>query len=160
MNRKLVQLLFAGTLTSTAMVMCGCGAAGPPSVGSDTSTPATSAASETGDTASWELLEADQVTTESTTIQIGVTRISCASGITGTVLEPQIQVEATRIVIRALVETQKPGGYNCQSNNVVPITVKLPSSIGHHELFDAVCLDSHQLTTASCAYDQGIRWKP
>ena len=40
-----------------------------------------------GDTATWELLNADQVKPESAVLRLGVTRLGCASGKTGTVLE-------------------------------------------------------------------------
>lgn len=146
--------VFTGVLIFTVLPVSACGTPGSPPVESGSSKP------EAGDTGSWELLNADQITPASTTVRIGVTRTSCASGITGTVLEPEIKLKATRIVIRAVLEVQKPGGYTCQSNDLVPITVELPRPIGQLALFDAACLDSHNLTTAFCADDAGVRWKP
>jgi len=163
MNPRIGPILFAGLYICMAIVTSGCSSATPRAASSAPSIPTIKAAAATAspaDTGSWRLLNAKQVTAESTTIRIGVTRNACASGITGKVLEPQVQVEASRIVIRAVLEAQKPGGYFCPSNNIVPITVKLPGPIGHHNLFDAVCLDSHQSTMPWCDDDQGVRWKP
>lgn len=161
MQRRHGMCLVAAVLACMSLTISGCGTAGsePAETGqqqvkSGTPTP------ESGDTGSWELVSPAEVTPESTTLRIGVTRNDCASGITGKVLEPQVQVETTRIVIRAVVETQKPGNYTCQSNNKVPVTVELANPIGTRELFDAACLDSHLLTTSTCAYDQGVRWHP
>ena len=161
MHRKHGLGLFAGILACTALAISGCGSAEAPPAGTvPQQVPSIAPPPETGETGAWELVSPAHVTPESTTLRIGVTRNECASGITGKVLEPQVEVEATRIVIRAVVEKQQPGGYTCPSNNIVPVTVELPSPIGKRELFDAVCLDSHQLTTATCAYDLGIRWHP
>lgn len=161
MKRRHGFVLIAGVLACTALTISGCDSAGskPAETGPQQELSA-APTPESGDTGSWELVDPAQVTPESTTLRMGVTRNDCASGITGKVLDPQVQVEAARIVIRAVVETQKPGGYTCQSNDTVPITIELPTPIGQRELFDAACLDSFELTTATCAYDQGVRWHP
>lgn len=137
----------------SALVVAGCGTAKPQPEGSDT--PGEAA----GAPGTWELLNAGDMTAESTTLQLGVTRASCAGGVTGTVLEPVVQTAAGRITITANVEPMPPGGYTCQSNNIVPVTVQLPEPVGNRELFDAICLDSSNLTTAFCV-DGGIRWQP
>jgi len=112
---------------------------------------------------SWKLVNPGEVTPESTTVHIEVTRDTCANGKTGKVLKPEIQEETGRVVIRTPVEplTGESGEvYFCQSNDWVPVTVELPSALGDRELFAAACLDSFILTTAICGEEQGIRWKP
>lgn len=91
--------------------------------------------------------------------QAGVTRASCAGGVTGKVLEPVVETAAERITITTNVEPLPLGGYTCQSNDIVPIAVQLAEPGGNRELFDAICLDSFRLTTADCL-DEGIRWRP
>lgn len=107
---------------------------------------------------SWELLDAAGVSPETTRLQVGVVRTACAGGFTGTVLEPQVQFETKRIVIRTSVEPRS-GPADCQTNNVVPLEIELKEPIGNRELFDALCLDSAELTTSFCT-DGGVRWRP
>jgi hypothetical protein len=149
----------AGALASAALMMSSCGSAGTQPVESGAPATKTTVKSQEGAPASWELLNADEVTAKSTTLRIGVERGTCAGGFTGKVLQPQIQVEATRIVIRTDVEAIKDGVYTCQSNEVVPYTVELPAAVGNHELFDSFCLDSNNLRMSMCA-DGGVRWRP
>ena len=58
----------------SALVVAGCGTAKPQPEGSDT--PGEAA----GAPGTWELLNAGDMTAESTTLQLGVTRASCAGG--------------------------------------------------------------------------------
>ncbi|MGO2051887.1 hypothetical protein ACT3TP_02725 [Glutamicibacter sp. AOP38-B1-38] len=112
-----------------------------------------------GEVATWELLDSSEVTLNSTSLQLGVTRLDCAGGVTGTVLEPMVQVEQERIVIRVDVEPLSPGAYNCQGNNAVPVTVQLNQPVGDRELVDAACLEGRAVDTAACI-DNGVRWRP
>lgn len=143
-----------------AMAASGCSSPGHTAGGANETSPAPGKnASNASVTASWELLNAAEISPESTVLRLGVTRIQCASGITGTVLEPEIQINGERIMIRTSVESQEPGDYSCPGNNVVPVTVNLRSPIGERELFDASCLDTDTLATAFCV-DGGVRWRP
>ena len=74
-------------------------------------------------------------------------------------LTPKITVEAGRITIQTDVAPLLEGGYTCQGNDFVPITVELRERVGDRELFDAVCLDSVRLTYSYCM-DGGVRWRP
>lgn len=112
-----------------------------------------------GDTGTWELLNSAEVTPYSTTLRLAVTRLGCAGGVTGTVLDPHVQVEEERIVIRTDVEPLPPGAYNCQGNNSVPVTVDLKEAVGKRELVDAACLEGHTVTLARCT-NNGVRWRP
>ena len=143
-----------------AMAASGCSSARPDPGRANAASPEPGeSVSNAGDTASWELLNAAEITPESTVLHLGVRRIECASGVTGTVLEPELQITGEQILIRTSVESQEPGAYTCPGNNVVPITVNLPSPMGERELFDAACLDTDRLSTAFCD-DGGVRWRP
>ena len=142
-----------GALACSAIILSGCDASAP-DVG-DTG----SSGSEVGDIGTWELLNSTEVTSDSTSLRLGVTRLDCASGITGTLLEPRVLVEQDRIVIRTDVEPLSPGGYDCQGNDIVPVTVELNEPIGKRELVDAACLGGRAVNTAPCT-DNGVRWRP
>lgn len=151
-NKPRLTILF-GAIACMALALSGCTSSKPGNGESGTSQP------QTGDLGSWELLNASEITSESTTLKLGVTRVDCASGITGTILEPQVTLEKDRITVRSDVERAKAGVGTCQSNNVVPVTLELQEPVGNRELFDAICLDEYKLTTAFCL-DGGVRWKP
>jgi len=114
---------------------------------------------EFGDPGAWKLIDPSEVTDESTTLVIAVTRVDCASGVTGRILEPLIEFESDRIVIRADVEELDPGVQTCQGNDAVPMTIDLTEPVGDRELVDAYCLDATAVTTAPCA-EGGVRWQP
>lgn len=109
-----------------------------------------------GTTATWSLIS-DDVTAESTTFDIGVMRIECASGETGTVLDPVIDYEDDRILIEARVETLADGANNCLANNVVPLTIELNEPIGERSLVDGVCHIPGGGIGGDCEGD-GVRW--
>jgi hypothetical protein len=119
----------------------------------------TASRSATGDTATWELLNPADVAEDGTTLLLGVTRLGCAGGQTGVVLEPSVTVEPERIVIRTDVEELPPGDYSCQGNDVVPVSVEFQQPIGGRELVDAACLDGEAVRTAMCM-EGAVRWRP
>lgn len=140
-------------LVIAALALGGCGAVGPRSV------PIPRPSAEQQALGTWELLHPDQVTPESTSLEVGVQRVGCAGGVTGEVLEPQVNVEAAKIVIQTDVAALPDGAYTCPSNDTVAITIKLPEPVGSRELVDAVCLDTERQGHAYCT-DGGIRWAP
>jgi hypothetical protein len=141
----------AAALGCTAVVVVsGCGAP----AGSERS-----AGASEGSTGVWELLDAAAVGPESTELRLGVTRLECASGETGTVLQPDVQFERDRIVIRTDVEPLTGGTYDCQGNNTVPVNVGLSEPIGNRDLVDAACLGGEAVDTVFCA-DGPVRWSP
>lgn len=142
-----------GMLAIATLALGGCGAVGPRSV------PIPRPSLEQQAPGAWELLHPDQVTPESTSLEVGVHRVGCSGGETGDVLEPKVSVEATRIIIQTDVAPLPDGVYSCPGNDNVPITVNLPEPVGDHELFDAVCLDAQRLGYAYCQ-DGGVRWTP
>lgn len=137
------RIMLTGALSCAGLALSGCASTAMPS---------------DGVTGTWQLLNAAEITPESTTLRLGVMRVECASGETGKVLEPQVRLEADRIVIRTPVEPLRLAEGTCQSNTVVPVTVQLAEPVGERELFDAFCLDSTGRTTSFCA-DGGVRWR-
>lgn len=116
--------------------------------------PGASDAPTRGDTATWELR--GDVSADSRTLEIGVTRLGCADGVTGAVLEPQVTYEEDRVVIEVDVEALDDGAYTCPSNDVVPVLVELDEQVGDRSLVDGACLDGDAVTTSFCV-DQS-RW--
>lgn len=129
-----------------AMVLTGCHQ-------SSTSGPT---GSEDGDTATWDVTNAADLTPESTTVSVAVTRLGCASGITGKTLSPDITYESERIVIRIDVEPFTEGAANCQGNDAVAKDVQLTEPLGQRILVDGGCLRADAADTAPCA--QTNRW--
>lgn len=113
-----------------------------------------------GDTATWVLRDPDRVTSASTEITIGVTRLDCSGGVTGEVLEPVVEYTGSRVIIRAVVAAiDRTLPQRCQGNDEVPVVVKLSEPIGDRPLVDAACLAGEAVTTSFCA-DGPVRWHP
>lgn len=132
-------------VTATAMVglasaLAGCAAPGLPA----------------GETAVWELQSTPSP--ESTSIDVGVTRLECASGVTGTVLGPRVTAEDDRIVITTPVADNRSDAAECQGNDVVPVTVELGEPIGDRMLVDGACLVTEAADTSFC--EDAVRWRP
>lgn len=111
-----------------------------------------------GDTATWTLAAPDTVSASSTSLTVNVTRLGCAGGKTGAVLEPTFSTSDTQIIIRANV---KPitGLVTCQGNDSVQVTMTLDEPIGARDLLDAACLEGDTVRTAPCS-GGAIRWTP
>ena len=107
-----------------------------------------------GDPATWELRQ--DVTETNESLDIGVTRLGCASGVTGEVLEPRVTYEAERIVVEVDVALIGDGAHNCQGNDVVPVTVPLDEPVGQRQIVDGACLDGEAATTLFC--ESEVRW--
>ncbi|KRC88917.1 hypothetical protein ASE25_13990 [Terrabacter sp. Root85] len=106
-------------------------------------------------------MNGEALTQDSTHIELSVTRLDCASGKTGTVLEPEVRFEAARVIITASVAPLPQGvGYNCQGNDSVSVSVDLDEPVGQRSLVDGTCLGGEAANTAVCVDDAGVRWKP
>lgn len=135
--------------TAAVLVLTACG-----SDSSATSAPAP------GAEGTWELMAPGQVTPDTTSIDIGVTRVACASGVTGEIEKPVVTYEPNQIIIRAdVVPHEDPdAAYLCPGNDAVPVTVNLDEPIGDRELVDGVCLAGEATGTSFCA--NAVRWQP
>ncbi len=103
-----------------------------------------------GETATWVLLD-PAVGPESTSLTVGVTRLACAGGVTGTVLPPVVEAGDGQVVITIGVEPLGPGGHDCQGNDVVEYVVELPEPLGDRDLVDGACLAGEAVGTAACS---------
>lgn len=103
-----------------------------------------------GDTATWELLDPNDVSVESTILEVGAVRLECASGVTGELLDPVIVYESDQVVITIDAAPNGPGGANCQGNDVVPVTVELSEPLGERKLIDGACVPMEMHEIAPC----------
>lgn len=148
-----VAVVLIGTVTAAAIVTA-------LNTGNDTAAPIASAQpseptrplepSTDGDTATWQLLNPEAVTADSSVLELAVTRLGCANGVTGEVLAPRITYEAERILIEVDVEAQGEGAFTCLGNDAVPIIAELIEPIGERSLIDRACLEGEATTTAFC----------
>ncbi|UTT41229.1 hypothetical protein NMP99_08230 [Glutamicibacter mishrai] len=111
--------------------------------------------------AQWSLIDSSAVTEESTSLDLGVMRIACGSGITGEITGTHVAYSAEDITIGLVVEELDGEAQTCQSNETVPYTIKLDEPVGNRSLTDASCTEAEQEqgTTPACEHD-GIRWAP
>ncbi|WP_153011685.1 DUF6174 domain-containing protein [Serinicoccus chungangensis] len=109
------------------------------------------------DAATWQVIAAPEPTPRGATVHLGVTRLGCANGVTGEVLEPTVLVEEERVVISTPVE-HFPGGADCPTNDVEYLDVELPADALGKDLVDAACLNGGEAaTTAACSLGPA-RW--
>ena len=111
-----------------------------------------------GDVATWSLAPDELLDPKTTSLVVEVTRLGCASGITGTVLDPQIQYDETQVLLRTDVEKIGPGTHDWQGNDAVPVEIHLDQPLGVRELVDAACLQGEAMGTAACT--EAVHWAP
>lgn len=112
--------------------------------------------SSRGETATWTVRDPGAVSEESTTLELDVVRLGCASGVTGRVLDPDVSYHHDRIVIRIDVAPSGHTDADCRGNDAVPITVELTEPVGGRRLVDGACLDGDAVNTSFCESD--VRW--
>lgn len=115
-----------------------------------------SALTNTGDPATWRLVDPSTVSSSSDQVDIEVTRLGCAGGETGEVLDPQVTYETERIIIRVDV-VPIYGIQTCPSNHAVPITVQLTEPVGSRSIIDGGCVHELAATTVECL-DSAVRF--
>lgn len=108
--------------------------------------------------ATWTLQ--GEVTAASAVVEIGVTRVDCADGVTGELLDPVVTYEDDRILIEARAAPNGLDGAGCPENDVVAQTVELDEPVGERALVDALCLDEPYSSYVWCDGTQGVRWTP
>ncbi len=110
-----------------------------------------------GDTATWQIGSAPEATEDGAVVSLLVTRLGCAGGVTGPVLDPVIEVEPDRVVISTPVEARS-GAANCLGNDTVPLEVRLgPDALGR-DLVDAACLDGAEAAGTAACTPGPARW--
>lgn len=124
-----------------------------------------------GDVATWALEDDALLDPGTRFLMAGVTRLGCAAGETGEVLEPSVEYEQDRVLVRTDVAPLGPGDVTCQGNDTVPVEVHLDEPLGLRALVDAACVEGEAVRTAACsdppglvtagpAADVGVRWAP
>lgn len=150
------------TALAAALVLVGCGQETGGASG-------TGLAEQRGDPATWTLADDLLVDPASTFFVADVTRLGCASGRTGEVLEPEVSYEDDRVLVRIDVEHVEAG--DCPSNVTVPTEVYLTEPLGMRPLVDGACVEGDAVGTPACrdtpasegtgpAGDGGVRWTP
>jgi hypothetical protein len=110
----------------------------------------------TSEPATWTV-DPDTIDASSTGFTAEVTRVGCASGLTGTVYPPTVTVGETEIEVTFRAAPLDPEvGQTCQSNDAVSIAVTLPEPIGERRLVDGVC---SRREGAACEFG-AVRWEP
>lgn len=109
------------------------------------------------DAATWRVVAAPEPSTDGASVHLGVTRLGCANGVTGAVVEPTVLAEGDRVVISTPVE-HFSGGADCPDNDVVYLDVELGQEALGKDLVDAACLsDGEAASTTACSLGPA-RW--
>ncbi|GAA4874084.1 hypothetical protein GCM10025788_10700 [Serinicoccus chungangensis] len=125
--------------------------------GSATAPGAAEGLAREGDAATWQIGSAPEVTEDGAVVSLLVTRLGCAGGVTGPVLDPVIEVEPDRVVISTPVEARS-GAADCPGNDTVPLEVRLgPDALGR-DLVDAACLDGAEAAGTAACTPGPARW--
>jgi hypothetical protein len=112
-----------------------------------------------GDAAVWWLSGDSELTSKTSSFTAIVSRLGCNSGVTGNVLEPQLDYGDTQVVVTFEVELASGGAHFCQSNREVPYEVVLLEPVGDRELVDGACLAEGEARTTSHCAQGGVRWQ-
>ncbi|MFN8023928.1 MAG: hypothetical protein U0Q03_20520 [Acidimicrobiales bacterium] len=113
-----------------------------------------------GDAATWTIDPGEAVTATTTSFAVLVTRLGCADGVTGEVLEPVIVTEADQVVITFSVDPLDPTlAYTCPTNDANTVVVHLDGPLGHRSLVDGACLGQSPATDTSFCETGAVRLK-
>jgi hypothetical protein len=113
-----------------------------------------------GDPAVW-FLGLDQELQESTTTFTAlVSRLGCNDGVTGQVLEPEIRMSESEVVVTFSVAPKQPGPATCPDNDEVSYEVDLGEPLGARALVDGQCLPGGEAATTSFCRPGATRFRP
>jgi len=76
------------------------------------------------------------------------------------VLQPTVELSASRIVVTFTTAPLPPGGYTCLGNKPVSVVVRLGEPIGARRLVDGACRAGSQASTTAFCIQSATRWKP
>ncbi|WP_022923425.1 hypothetical protein [Serinicoccus marinus] len=109
-----------------------------------------------GDAATWTVTRAPEPAADGAVVHLAVTRLGCASGVTGRVLEPTVVVEEGQVVIDTRVEHVDAG--ECPGNDTEMIQLELgPDAVGK-DLVDAACLGTGEAAGTPACETGPVRW--
>ncbi|WP_165909227.1 MULTISPECIES: hypothetical protein [unclassified Rathayibacter] len=110
-----------------------------------------------GETATWALADPSAVSAQSDRIDLLVSRLECASGVTGETLPPVVSYSAEEVAVRVDVKANGNAAANCQGNDLVPVSVELREPLGERNLVDGACMEGDATKTVFCE-DGGVRF--
>ena len=108
--------------------------------------------------ATWQLAAPNEITPETREFTILVTRMSCASGHTGAVEKPVVQLKRDAIYIRVDAKPLGDGAYSCPGNDTTPLRVTLPEAVGERKLVDVACRYEPEVFREECLAPNPVRW--
>jgi hypothetical protein len=145
------------------VVACGADTTAPRGAASSASA-SSSTQPSAGDPAVWMLDSSSLLTSASDTFTARITRLGCSGGVTGNVLDPDISLTDTQVVVTFKVEALpvlgSNAGYTCPGNDRVDHIVKLGAPIGSRVLVDGNCLPGRPAERTAFCEDHGERWHP
>jgi hypothetical protein len=107
----------------------------------------------------WEVAGLERVDAAATSFTANVARLACNSGVTGRVLAPPVDENATTVVVTFTVAPVRPRAVTCPSNNWVPHVVRLDDPLGDRALVDGSCLPGGEAETTSLCSRDGVRYE-
>lgn len=114
-----------------------------------------------GDAAVWTVSPASDVTPASSSFTALVTRLGCAGGVTGDVLEPLVEIGPTDIVVTFFVAgLDSELEQTCPENDAVPVEVALGERIGDRPILDGACRSGSEAASTSHCAAGPARWVP
>ena len=99
-----------------------------------------------GEAATWTVNSKRPPMSDARAISALVSRVECASGVTGHVLAPVVNEQKKRVVVTFTVERNADGDATCPGNKSVEQTFKLHSPLGERPLFDGTCFNTRHPT--------------
>lgn len=116
----------------------------------------------TGDTATavWTVAPGQGLDAQTTEIDVLVTRVGCNSGVTGQVVEPDVDLEGDRVIVSFTVRPGEPAAADCPGNDEVPYSLTLPEPLGDRQLVDGQCLSDGEASRTSFCEPGGLRYDP
>jgi hypothetical protein len=114
-----------------------------------------------GEPAVWILDPATSIEPTSSSFVALVTRLGCAGGVTGDVVEPIIETGPNDIVVTfSVAALDSDIEQSCPENDAVPVEVTLDEAIGDRRLLDGACRSGSAAAATVYCSGGADRWKP
>lgn len=108
----------------------------------------------------WTVAPGQDLDSRTTKIEVLVSRVGCNSGVTGQVVEPEIQLDDDRVIVAFSVQPGEPAAADCQGNPEVPYVLTLPVPLGSRQLVDGQCLNDEDTARTVHCERGGVRYDP
>ncbi len=144
---RAVRLAMTLVTTSLLMAMASCGAPGELDARG-----ATGEVGAYGAAPVWTAAPNQSLEPGTSEFTVLVSRLGCNNGVTGEVREPDVRLDAQRVVLTFAVEPDEPSAANCLSNDQVRFDVTLEEPLGERELVDGHCLSGGEASERPYAF--------